>query len=710
MVVKKRKMTEDELASEIYDDISQCIPLSSEVSSERTKALEYYLAEPFGNEKDGRSQVITTDVADTVEGALPGLIKLFTSSDDVALFDPVGPEDEEQARQESDYINHVFYKDNDGFLILYTWFKDALLSKNGVVKYYWCDESEEKHESYESLSPEQVQMLLADDNIEVTGQEVVLDEMGSPRFSVNITRKESKGKLEVICIPPEKFHVSPAHNSILLCDVPFCAHEEQKYKWELEEEGYDADKIEEAFDDYVMSQEEQGRFADVMPVPYDEEKITVYECYKRVDWDNDGYPELRKITLVGQKTILDNVEIDYLPFESITPIPMTHRFVGRSYADITMDLQLIRSTLLRNIFDNLYLTNNMRTGVVDGEVNIDDLLDSRPGGVVRMTAPNMVFPIQVAQFPAAAYQMMEYLDQMRENRTGITRYNQGMDANALNKTATGINKIMDASQERLLLVAKLFADGLRRLFLGMHRLILQHQDFKRVVRLRNKWVPVDPSEWKNRENMTINVALGTNNKEDQVQALMLIGQIQKEMMGAGKSNMVDDTLLYNTAKKLVEATGFRHAEYFFKDPATQPPPQPPPPPPEIMVQQMIAQAELEKAKAQQQEVALKGQIAQQDFQIELKKLELEAAKIRLEAEKAGLKGLQDNKKIEYNKEIQDKKVVLEVAKASADTVQKVEDRRERSRSEQTKQNYDIIKATMDQNMRQNKNAVDKGKT
>jgi len=699
---KTPKMTEDELAAEIQQDLALCVPTSSEVSTERTKALEYYLGEPFGNEKDGRSQVITSDVLDTIEGALPALLKLFTSSDDVALFDPVGPEDEEQAKQESDYINHVFYKDNNGFLILYTWFKDALMSKNGVVKYYWCDESDETHETYESLSPEQVQMLLNDDNIEVTGQEIELDEMGTPRFSVNITRSNRKGKVEVVCIPPEKFHVSPVHNTIILDDVAFCAHEEDKYKWELEEEGYDTDKIEEAFTEHVMGSEEQARFSDIGTQQVEDDKVTVFECYKRVDWDNDGYPELRKITVAGQNTILENEEIDYLPFESITPIPMTHRYIGRSYADITMDLQLIRSTLLRNIFDNLYLTNNMRTGVVDGEVNIDDLLDNRPGGVVRMNAPGMVFPIQVSQFPAAAYNMMEYLDAMRENRTGITRYNQGMDSNALNKTATGINKIMDASQERLLLVAKLFADGLRRLFLGIHRLTLQHQDFKRTVRLRNKWVAVDPSEWKNRENMTVTVATGTNNKDDQVQSLMMIGQIQKEMMGAGKSNMVDDTLLYNTAKRLVEAAGFRHAEYFFKDPATQPPPPPPSPPPEIEVQKMFAQAELEKAKSQQAEVALKGQIAHQDFQIELKKLELEAAKLKLSAEEAGLKGLQDNKKIEYNKEIQDKKVVIDVAKASADAAAKVADRTEKAKSEQRARTYDIIKEMK----RSDDNAVD----
>jgi hypothetical protein len=666
--MKKMKMSEEELIAELRSDLALCVPEYSSVADQRASALKYYMAEPFGNEVEGRSQVVTTDVADTIEGVLPPLLKMFTSSDDVAVFDPVGPEDEEQALQESDYINHVFFKDNEGFQILYTWFKDALLSKNGVIKYFWEEDTEEVHETYEGLQPMQLDMLLQDDNIEIKSQSFVVDEQTqATSISLEVMRSNKKGRVKLVCVPPEKFKVSPEHNSILLKDVPFCCHETDKWKWELEKEGYDKDKIDQLYYETDLNSEYQARFADIDAgtALEDSKKVTIQECYKRCDWDGDGYPELRKITLGNESVILDNVEIDYMPFEAITPIPMTHRFVGRSYADITMDLQKIKSTLLRNIFDNLYLINNQRTGIVDGEVNVDDLLDNRPGGVIRMTAPGMVFPIATAGFPPSAYNMLEYVDGMREQRTGVTRYNQGMDANSLNKTAAGINRIMDAAQERVLLVAKLFGDGLKRLLLGIHRLLIQHQDVERVVRLRGKWVAVNPSEWRERENMTINVALGTNDKQSQIQSLFAIGNVQKEMMQAGLSNMVSPNHLYNTAKKLVEATGMKHHEYFFSDPAQSPPPEPKPDP-EGELQKAMAQAELMKAQTQARELELKAEVERNKFQLELKKLELEYAKVQLDSERAALDGLQKNNRLDLSKYQTDVKVKADLVMSGAD--------------------------------------------
>jgi hypothetical protein len=301
---------------------------------------------------------------------------------------------------------------------------------------------------------------------------------------------------------------------------------------------------------------------------------------------------------------------------------------------------------------------------VDGEVNVDDLLDNRPGGVIRMTAPGMVFPIATAGFPPSAYNMLEYVDGMREQRTGVTRYNQGMDANSLNKTAAGINRIMDAAQERVLLVAKLFGDGLKRLLLGMHRLLIQHQDVERVVRLRGKWVAVNPSEWRERENMTINVALGTNDKQSQIQSLFAIGNVQKEMMQAGLSNMVSPNHLYNTAKKLVEATGMKHHEYFFSDPAQSPPPEPKPDP-EGELQKAMAQAELMKAQTQARELELKAEVERNKFQLELKKLELEYAKVQLDSERAALDGLQKNNRLDLSKYQTDVKVKADLVMSGA---------------------------------------------
>jgi len=649
------KLADYELLAELRADLDECLPYDgSTVSEDRAKAMRYYLAEPFGNEVPGRSQVITTEVADTIEWMLPQLIKIFTSSDEAVVFDPVGPEDIEAAKQETDYVNHVFYKDNDGFMIMYNWFKDALLSKNGIVKYFWEEDTEKVTENYEYLNQMELQMLLQDENVEVKTQNMGLTNMGEPYIDISIVRSNKKGRVRIIVIPPEDFRIESNYDDLNLDNCPFCAHVTYKTKDELVAMGYKKSLIDDlpGYSDADLSTEGLARFDDIhtssINTARDEDKVLITECYKRMDWNGDGYAELRKITLANEAEILDNEEIDYMPFVAITPIVMTHRFFGRSIADITMDLQLIKSTLLRNILDNLYLINNMRTGIVEGEVNVDDVLDSRPGGVIRMTAPGMVFPIQTTPFTGHSYQMMEYLDAMKENRTGVTRYNQGMNADVLNKTATGITKIMSASQERLMLVARLFADGVTRLFLGVHRLLLQNQDKERVIRIRNKWIPVNPSEWKERENMTINVALGTNDKQQEAANLMLIGQAQKELLMSGFTNMVTPQHLYQTAIKLVEATGTPHYELFFQDPSSVPPPQPQPKPEEEFLK-VQAQVEMAKVQLEKQKVDLEGQKAVFEAQMAQEKANLERQKLKLEAEKAALSGITDGNRIELER-------------------------------------------------------------
>jgi hypothetical protein len=663
-----------ELLAELNADLDKCLPYDgSTISSDRAKALKYYFAEPFGNEVEGRSQVVTSDVADTVEWMIPQLIKIFTSSEEAVVFDPVGPEDIEAAKQETDYLNHVFYKDNDGFMILYNWFKDALMMKNGIVKYFWEEDTEKVTEEYEYLDQMEATMLLSDPNIEVKEQNMGLTELGEPYIDMKIVRSNKKGRVRIIVIPPEDFRISSTYDDLSLDACPFCAHVTYKTKQELIEMGYPKSKIEDLADyaDDGDDQESDARFSDIDgSADYDnemEDRVLVAECYKRMDYDGDGYCELRKITLANGAEILDNTEIDYVPFVAITPIVMPHRFFGRSIPDITMDLQLLKSTLLRNILDNLYLINNMRTGIVEGEVNVDDVLDSRPGGVIRMTAPGMVFPIQTTPFTGHSYQMMEYLDAMKENRTGVTRYNQGMNADVLNKTATGISKIMNASQERLMLVAKLFADGVTRLFLGVHRLLLQNQDKERVIRIRNKWVPVNPSEWKERENMTVNVALGTNDKQQEAQSLMLIGQVQKEMMGAGFTNIVTPQHLYQTAIKIVEAAGLPHHELFFQDPTSVPPPQPQPKAEEEFLK-VQAQVEMGKLQLEQQKVELEKEKAVFEAQMAQQKAALEQAKLKLEAEKAALAGVTDGNRLELSKYQTDVKARGDAFKVKGDII------------------------------------------
>jgi hypothetical protein len=598
---------------------------NSDVAIDRAEAMDYYMGELFGNEVEGRSEVVTSEVSDTIEWILPQLLKVFGSTDEVVVFDPVSPEDEEAAKQETDYVNYIFYKDNNGFEILYSWFKDALLSKNGVVKYWYEDNEEVVHEDYMGLTQDEYTLLVSDDNIEVTGvEETVSIDNPEPVINVNITRKINNGKIKVMVVPPEEFIIDAEYTELDLQDVTFCGHETVKTISQLRSEGVDEkilDKLAAGDDERFSEPEYLARFKSVSSSMQDDDesndpsmrKVKITECIKRVDYDGDGYAELRKITLANEHYILDNEEIGYVPYVAITPIPMTHRFFGRSVADLVMDLQKIKSTLLRNILDNLYLINNTRTAVVDGEVNLDDLLDSRPGGVVRMTAPGMASPLATQPFTGHAFGMLEYIDTLRENRTGVTRYSQGMDSNSLNKTATGIEKIMSASQERVHLIARIFGEGLKRLLMGVHRLALQNMDREKLVRMRNKWIPVNPSEWKERENMSVSVGLGTGDKDKQAHQLGMILQIQKEAAMSGFTDYIKPEHILYTFKKLIEASGRNDAQMFFADPESV---QPSPPQPD----------------AQEQMIQLQGQIEAQKAQIESQKVQLDAQQQQIDAQ------------------------------------------------------------------------------
>ena len=630
-------MNNDELLSKVKTDVDATRGTTySEVADQRTKAMEYYLSEPYGNEIEGRSQVVTSEVSDAIEWIKPQLLKIFDSTNKIVEFTPHNAKDEPAAAQETAYLNHAFFKDNDGFQILYTWFNDALLQKNGVVKYFWDESEEIRHEDYEGLDEMSYTLLLQDENVEVVNYTEVPDmASGMVFYNCRIARSIKRGQIRILPVPPEEFLIYDDYNSLCLEDVPFCAHETEKTKEQLLDEGVPQKVVDQiTFDSGDDSESrsfgDEGRFSDIGGgTDFDDDAsplATVYECYKRIDFDGDGYAELRKIIYSGS-TLISNEEIDYIPFVSITPVIMSHRYYGRSIADLVMDLQLVKSTLLRNILDNLYLINNQRTIVVDGEVNIDDALDGRIGGIVRANAPGMVQPFPITPFSGHAFEMLSYLDDLGENRSGVTKYTQGLDGSSLNKTATGVTKIMNASQERIMLIARVFADGLRRLMLGMHRQLQQNQSYYREVKLGEQWVPVNPSEWKNRNNMDINISLGSADKQAEIANLGNILAMQKETMASGATNVVTPQHIFNTVSKIIEASGFKDVDSFFANPQTAPPPPPPKPDPAqqmMEMQKMVEQAKAENDKKQTEIDAYKAKIDEMYKQrtLELKEMEL----------------------------------------------------------------------------------------
>jgi hypothetical protein len=678
------KVSELELKNIIGQEINNSMGyMGGNLSSQRKKSLEYYMGEPLGTEIDGRSQVVSTDVADTVETILPNLLKIFTASDQTVKCEPVKAEDVALAEQATNYINYIFNKDNNGFSILYTWFKDALIEKNGIVKVYWDESEKVEQETYQNLNDEEYKILIDNDDVEVVEEESFVDEKAKEQleelkqlaeaqgqdigdiptpklYNCIIKRTTSSGKVKIENIPPEEFLIQRSAKSIE--DANFVAHRVLKTRSDLIQMGFDRDVVDDlpTQNTVTMNDERLARFADIDESSLNDapdestQDIEIYECYVKIDMDGDGIAELRKVIVAGgnANTILENMPCDFIPFCSLTPIPMPHRFYGRSVSELVEDVQLVKSTVMRQLLDNMYLTNNNRVAIMDGMVNLDDLLTSRPGGVVRTKQPpsQVMMPMQSQTISQQAFPLLEYLDTVRETRTGVTRYSQGLDADSLNKTATGVNTLMSQSQMRMELIARVFAEtGIKDLFRRIFELTVKYQNKERIVELNNKFVAVSPTEWKNRYNISITVGLGAGSKDQQI--VMLNNILQKQLQafqlqGNKEYPMVTLKNIYNSLAKIIEEAGLKNVENYFVNPdegreLVQPSPPPEPTPIEKIEFTRIASEEKRKvAELELESRKLKADTAASilGFETKIKEMELkyntqlDAAKIKADAD------------------------------------------------------------------------------
>jgi hypothetical protein len=650
--------------------------LQTETTEQRTRSLEYYLRYPYGNEVEGRSQIVTGEVAEVIDGAIPQLIRIFTASDDIIRYEPVGPGDEQGANQATDYSNWVFYKDNPGFAILHDWFKDALLEKVGVVKAYWDNRIDVIKETYQNLTDDELTMLLADGTREIIEQETIVTPVmnidGSPAIgldgmplvqashTVKVKKKNQIGRVAIQNIPPEEFLISKKATTIQ--DSPFVAHRRLMPRSDLVAMGFPEDVVRDlpAYDDLSFSPERVARYSEGEQPSQDEsldptmQDVEVYECYIRADRDGDGLAELLQVWYAGSE-ILEETETDYIPFHSLCPIPVPHKFYGLSLADKVMDLQLQKSTITRQMLDNLYLTNNYRVGAVDGQVNLDDLISPTPGGVIRMKNPNAVVPMAVQPVANQAFPMLEYLDAVQAKRTGVSDATQGLDPNILqNVTATAVAAFQNASAGKMELIARNFAEtGVKSLFKGILQLLCKYQDKPRIIRMRGQYIQMDPREWSNQYDVSISVGLGTGNKQEQMAMLaMILDKQERILQQFGPANPLVTVGQYReTLGRMIEAAGFKDSATFFK-PVTpeidqalsNPPPQQQQPDPAIQAMMMQAQAQLEidrqKAladiQAKREKAAAEIQLAREKAaaELELKRQEFEA-EVQLKAAKIG---------------------------------------------------------------------------
>lgn len=603
-------MSVEDLKGFMKSEIEECISVSDYRGIGRRLATDYYRGELYGNETDGRSQVVTREVRDTVHAILPSLIRTFLGNERVVEFIPVGPEDVAESEQQTDYVNYVFSQDNPGFMVLYSAFKDALIRASGPVKWRWDEGQDYIIDQYEDLSVEAA-ALLSQDAQEIGGHVTVSEKEGG-LLDVEVRRYAEQPGIVIEAIPPEELLMNATARS--LDSARTVAHRTYVTVSDLVRMGVDeelAEKNAGTADFSSSSFEAMKRLptkTNFTDDPMDEANrpVLYIEAYTKIDFDGDGIAELRKICMIGTALeIIANEPISERPIADFCPDPEPHTAFGNSIADLVMDIQLIKSSILRRVLDSLASSINPRMGVVEGQCNIADVLNDETGGVIRMKAPGMVMPFSTPFVGAEAFPVMEYMDSLRENRTGISKAAAGLDADALQSaTKSAVAATVNAASQHIELIARILAEtGMKRLMKGLLKLAVRHQDKARILRLRGKWVEVSPASWNADKDTQVNITIGESSKDQKRGALEMIATRQEQIIQQyGPDNPLVSISQYRaTLGKLIELAGFRDSSVFFHDvPADfKVPPKPPAPTPEMIlaqVQEKQIQADIENNK------------------------------------------------------------------------------------------------------------------
>lgn len=656
MLIRARrpKMQDDELIGIVNMRLAttSASSMATTFAADRAKAMAYYRGDAVGllsQPNPGRSSVVSRDVQETVDGLMPALIKVFASGPPVEMR-PRRQESEKHAEQATDLCQYVWNVQNPGFLNYYTWFKDSLQQRLGVLKIYWDATKKYTTETYEGVTQVQLQMLEQDDDVDIVAIRPYEDDPAS--FEVECRVCKMPGQVKIDPIPPDSFLFDYSATSL---DRGRVVGDMWEYTTsELLDLGYDPDVVDgippgawgEMGLNSITRYGDRGSLPAMFQTDADPASVRrwVSELYMAVDYDGDGHAEMRRIVVAGPhaSVLLENEEVDGHPYAVLTPTIMPHRIEGMSVADSTMDIQEIKTALLRGTLDGMYSSINSRHEVVEGQVNIEDMLNIRPNGVVRVRAPGMIKPLDTSFNPDLASGMIAYMDKVRELRTGLPQSPGQLsdDVIAQDGGATGAAIINDARMERVELIARTFAEtGVQQAFRRILELSQKYQDKPLAVRLRGSWTDINPREWADGFDLEIKVGLGSGNKDQMLRHLLPIKQTQEAiLLQLGPDNpLVSLDNYHNTLQDMVKNAGLGDAARYFTNPRDKGPSQPKPPPPDPAMMKVQAEIKLAEMKAQssreeaQQKMELARLTAENDMALERFKAE---AKITLERENA----------------------------------------------------------------------------
>jgi hypothetical protein len=664
-----KPMTPDEIESIAREAVTDSVDfVESEIAEDRIKAQRYFDGEVDIGEEEGRSKVVATKVRDTIRAIKPSLMRVFLSTDKPVEYVPRGPEDVQAAEQATEYMHYVFNEHN-GYRVLNDAFHDAMVKKVGIVKVYWDTYQEQETYDFENLNEMEYRVITMDDDVEVLEStkrvEITIDQMGmeveSPYYDLKIARYKDVGKMCIESVPPEEFFVD--RNARSLEDAYAVIHRTEMRIGDLIQMGYDYDDVKN-----LAGLQHSDTFSEVEEFErrgYEEDYsdedvkdpamrlVAVTEVYMKIDVTGSGIPTLQKVTLGGaQYKLLDYMACSHIPFAAFEVDPEPHTFYGRSVADLIINDQDASTAMLRGVLDNVALTNNPRLEILDGSVNIDDVLNNEIGGIIRVKQAGAIQPQAIPFVAGQTLTALQYMDQEIENKTGVTKASTGLSPDALqNTTAAAVQATVQAQAGQIEVMARNLAEGgMRRMFTLMLKVMHENVEEEQMMRLAGEgYVPVDPRSWNVTMDVTVNVGLGTGREEQKLAALMQAFQVQSQIMQAyGPMNgIVTLTQIRNTLADVLALNGIRNSTRYFN-----------PMNPQVEQQLMM----------QQQQAAQQQQGQPQDAQAQ--------AYLQAESMKAQAKAQTDMAKLQAQSQKDQFKMQLDAQKAMAD------DDRERDKMDQ----------------------------
>ena len=614
--------------------------VESEIAEDRIKAQRYFDGEVDIGEEEGRSKVVATKVRDTIRAIKPSLLRVFLSTDKPAEFVPTNPEDVPVAEQATQYVNYLF-NEVGGYRILNDCFHDALLKKVGIAKVYWDTYTESETYDYTDLNEQEYMAIVNDENVQIISEtqtiKAEIDEMGmqieAPYYDLKVSYQTEKGKLCVESIPPEEFFVDRKAKSIE--DAYVVAHRTEMRVGELVAMGYDFDVVSDlgglghsdTFSE-VERYERRGYEEDYSDEDVQDPSmriVAVTEAYMKIDVNGTGVPEMHKILMAGSNyKVLDYEPWGDVPFAVFEVDPEPHTFYGRSIADILFNEQDTATAMLRGILDNVALTNSPRTEIIDGMVNVDDLLNNEIGGVVRVKQAGSIRELVVPFIAGQTLPALQYFDQEIESKTGVTKASTGLNPDALQSTtATAVNATIQAAAGQVEVIARNLAEGgVRRLFRLMLKLVVENSDDQKMMRLSGQFIPVDPRMWNTGMDVSVNVGLGTGREDQRMAALnQALGMQMQIWQAYGPMNgLVTMTQIRNTLADMLAINGVRNADRYFSpmNPQTEQA--------LMMQQQQMAAQQGQQSDPNQAYLQAEQIKAQQKAQTDMMKIQIEAQK------------------------------------------------------------------------------------